>query len=108
MTAIETVTKSCIEAMDSIITQGSIIDLSKVENVCTLVTKYPDLEMLVLDERTVRNIQLLCVVCGHRGFIGKQQKFIEISLSGLEYNPRTLTNVDVNEAISKVNTSCLN
>lgn len=100
---IETVTQSTIEAMDSIITQDSVIELSSIENVCKLVTRYPDVEIVELDESSVCNIQLLCVVCGRRGFIGKHQKFIEISLSGLEYNPRSLTNVDINETISEVN-----
>lgn len=103
MGAIETVTHSCLQAIDSVIAQESVTNLSNVDNVHTVIIKYPNLEMYSMEEIAVGNLQLYCVVCGRQGIAEKQQKFIEITLSGSEYNAKTLKNVEIDKTFSKVN-----
>jgi hypothetical protein len=91
-----------VEAIDSAIIRDLVTDLTKVENIRTLIKRYPTMEMYTTDESSVHNIQLRCIVCGYQGFVDKQRKFVEISLSGTEYNNRTLKNSENNRPFSKV------
>lgn len=96
MRAIESVTQSWVQAMDSTIIGDSKTNLP---NIHTVVSRYPILEICSLAEMSV---QLHCIICCCSGAIGKQQKFIKISLSGTEYNAQTLKTIDSNRVFSKV------
>ncbi|VVC43818.1 Hypothetical protein CINCED_3A000178 [Cinara cedri] len=87
--AIEKVTQTWLEAMDALIRE-SAKKLPKVNNVRTIVARYPELEICSMGEISVNNIPLQCIVCGYEEFVGKYKKFNEVSLSGREYNSRTL------------------
>ncbi|XP_025408586.1 uncharacterized protein LOC112682255 isoform X2 [Sipha flava] len=100
--AIDKVTQTWVEAIDSAIIRDLVTDLTKVENIRTLIKRYPTMEMYTTDESSVHNIQLRCIVCGYQGFVDKQRKFVEISLSGTEYNNRTLKNSENNRPFSKI------
>lgn len=70
---------------------------------CSVIAKYPNMEIRTIDEKSRNNINLRCLVCGYQEFMEKQQKdFVEISLSGLEYSTRTLKNIENNITFSKV------
>lgn len=58
--------------------------------------------MYTTDETSVHNIQPSCIVCGSLGFVDKVLTYVEISLSGTEYNNRTLKNAESNRPFSKV------
>jgi len=61
------------------------------------------MEICSIDEKSKNNINLRCLVCGYQDIMEKQQiEFVEISLSGMEYNSRTLKNIDSNITFSKV------
>jgi len=61
------------------------------------------MEICPIDQKSMNNINLRCLVCGYQEFMEKQQmEFVEISLSGMEYNSRTLKNTDSNITFSKV------
>jgi len=61
------------------------------------------MDICSIDEKSRNNMNLRCLVCGHQEFMEKQQmEFVEISLSGMEYNSRTLKNIDSNMTFSKV------
>lgn len=101
--AIETVTQTWKQTIDSTILTDLVTDLSKIDNVVTVISKYPNMEICSMDEKSRNNINLCCLVCGYQGFMDKQQKkFVEISLSGIEYSFRTLKNIDNNITFSKV------
>lgn len=91
---IESVTQKWVQAIDSATTKDSGTDLSKVENIRTMITKFPNMEVCSVDESLTNNTQLRCIVCNCQGFVGKQKTFSEISLSGTEYNSQTLKNID--------------
>lgn len=77
--------------------------MSKVENICSIIAKYPNMEICSIDEKSKKNINLRCLVCGYQEFMEKQQnEFVEVSLSGMEYSSRTLKNIDSNITLSKV------
>lgn len=77
--------------------------MSKEENICSVIAKYPNMEICSIDEKSRNNINLRCLVCGYQEFMEKQKiEFVEISLSGMEYSSRTLKNIDSNIAFSKV------
>lgn len=101
MRAIETVTQTWLQATDSAI-RDLLTDSSKIDNVRTIVSKYSIIEVCQTDEDSFNNIQLCCIVCGCQGFLDKQEKFVNISLSGTEYNSRTLQNIDDDRSFSKV------
>lgn len=102
MSAIETVTRTWMQAISSAIVKDSIADLTDVENVHTVVTKYPNLKVCSTEDISLSNIQLRCLVCCRQGFMMKQQQFIEISLTGSEYDSRTLKNVDIDKPFPEV------
>jgi len=87
--------------------KDSVTDLSKVENVWTIIAKFPNMEINAIDKKSRNNINLRCLVCGYQEFMKKQQKeFVEICLSGMEYSSQTLKNIDSNNSsttFSKVN-----
>jgi len=61
------------------------------------------MEICSIDEKSKKNINLRCLVCGYQEFMEKQQnEFVEVSLSGMEYSSRTLKNIDSNITLSKV------
>lgn len=97
--AIEKVTQTWLETMDALIRE-SAKKLPKVNNLRTVVTRYPELEICSMGEISVNNIPLQCIVCGYEESIEKYQKFDEISLSGTEYSSRTL------KTLSAVNIIC--
>lgn len=96
MHAIETVTQSWVHAIDSTIMEDSKADLSIVH---TVISRYPIVKVCSTDEMSA---QLHCIICSCQGFIGKQQKFVKVSLSGSEYNAQTLKTIDSNRVFSKV------
>lgn len=100
--AIESVTQNWVQAIDSATTRDLGTDLSKVENIRTMITRFPIMEMCSVNESSVSNMQLRCIVCGSQGFVDKQKKFVEISLSGTEYNSRTLKTADNARTFLKV------
>ncbi|XP_026818161.1 myb-like protein O isoform X2 [Rhopalosiphum maidis] len=103
LSAIETVTQTWKQNITSTTLKDSVTDLSKVENVWTLIAKYPNMEINSLNEKSKNNMNLRCLVCGNQEFMKKQQKeFVEICLSGTEYNSQTLKNIDSNITFSKV------
>jgi len=104
MRAIETITQTWLQAIHSTMIKNSITELSMVDNVDTVIKRYPIINVESVDEISISNIQLRCIECGFESFVPKEQFFVEISLSGTEYNSRTLKNINSERASSKVNT----
>ncbi|XP_060858706.1 uncharacterized protein LOC132936056 [Metopolophium dirhodum] len=101
--AIETVTQTWKQTIDSTVFKDLATDLSNVENICSIIAKYPNMEICSIDGKSKNNINLRCLVCGYQEFMEKHQmEFVEISLSGMEYNSRTLKNIDSNITFSKI------
>lgn len=96
MRAIESVTQSWVQAMDSTIIGDSKTNLP---NVHTVISRYPIVEICSSTEMSVK---LHCIICCCPGVKGKQQKFVKVSLSGTEYNAQTLKTFDNNRVLSKV------
>lgn len=103
--AIETVTQTWIQAIHSTMIKNSMTELSTVDNIHAMIKKYPSIDVCPVDEMSINNIQPRCVECGFKkAFVQKEQSFVEISLSGTEYNSQTLKIVDNERIFSKVNT----
>ncbi|CAH1733158.1 unnamed protein product [Aphis gossypii] len=99
LSAIETVTQTWKQTIDSTMFKDSVTDLSKVENVWTIIAKFPNMEINAIDKKSRNNINLRCLVCGYQEYMKKQQKeFVEICLSGMEYSSQTLKNIDSNNS----------
>lgn len=103
--AIETVTQTWIQAIHSTMIKNSVTELSAVDNVHTLIKRYPSIDICSINEISDNNIQLRCIECGFEAFIGKKSSFVEISLSGTEYNSATFKNINSERIFSKVNIS---
>lgn len=58
--------------------------------------------MCSVDVNSVKNMQLRCTVCGFQGLVGKQKHFVEINMSGTEYNSQTLKNIENARTFLKV------
>lgn len=99
--AIEKVTQTWLDAMDTLIRE-SAKKLSKVDNLQTIVTRYPNLEICSASEIIVNNSNspLQCIVCGHEECFDKYKKFDEVSFFGTEYSSHTL------KSSSEVNIVC--
>lgn len=101
--AIEAVTQTWIKDIESTIIKTLETDSSRLENLRSIVSKYPIIEVR-LSEKSSTNIQLYCIVCSCKGLMKKPKKFVEISLSGMEYNFRTLKNINNDKTSSKAST----
>lgn len=94
---IESVTQTWIKAMDSAFLNNLKTDLSRIEDLHTILKRFPILDMHPIDEYSMNIILISCVVCGT-----SKQKFFEVCFSGTEYNSQTLKNIEVDKTFSKV------
>lgn len=91
-----------MRAIDATATTDLETDLSDEQNMRSIIARFPNMEMCSVNESSVNNMELRCIVCGSQGFVDKQKKCFEISLSGFQYNPRTLRYIDHNRTFFKV------
>lgn len=86
--------------MDSAVLNNFKTNLSRIEDFRTILKIYPIFQMHPLDAYSINLYQPSCVLCDSQDT--SKQKFLQICLSGTEYNSLTLKDIEDDKPFFKV------